>query len=86
MASLVDDALKMLREGGRVSALVDPELAVTLRLFEQGGRAALAGIVRQDYDVLKSRPQVSNATKAKLLAGALADKAWSIISTQGRRL
>ena len=86
MAGLVDDALKMLREGGRVSALVDPELAVTLRLFEQGGRAALDGIVRQDYDVLKSRPQVSKVTKAKLLVGALADKAWGAIAKQGRKL
>ena len=76
MASLVDDTLKMMREGGRVSALVDPELSVTLRLFEQGGRAALEGIVRQDYDVLRARPQVSKSTKVKLLAGALAGKAW----------
>ena len=82
MASLVDDALKMLREGGRVSALVDPELAVTLRLFEQGGRAALDGVVRQDHDVLKARPQVSKATKMKLLVGALADKAWGTLSAK----
>ncbi len=82
MASLVEDALKMLREGGRVSARVDHELAVTLRLFEQGGRAALEGIVRQDYDVLKSRPQVSKGTKVKLLAGALADKVWGTLSAK----
>ncbi len=82
MVSLVEDALKMLREGGRVSARVDHELAVTLRLFEQGGRAALEGIVRQDYDVLKSRPQVSKGTKVKLLAGALADKVWGTLSAK----
>ena len=82
MASLVDETLKMLREGGRVSALVDPELAVTLRLFEQGGRAALDGIVRQDYDVLRARPKVSKATKAKLLLGALADKAWGTVASK----
>ena len=86
MASLVDDALKMLREGGRVSALVDRELAVTLRLFEQGGRAALDGIVRQDYDVLRARPSVSKTTKAKLLAGALAGKLWGSVAARGARL
>ena len=87
MASLVDDTLKMMREGGRVSALVDPELSVTLRLFEQGGRAALEGIVLQDYDVLRARPQVSKSTKFKLLAGALAGKAWGSMApgTKGRR-
>ena len=85
MASLVDDALKMLREGARVSALVDRELAVTLRLFEQGGRAALDGIVRQDYDVLAKRPSVSKVTKMKLLTGALAGKLWGGLAPKGDR-
>jgi len=64
----------MLAEGGRISGEVDRELAVTLRLFEGGGRAALDGIVAQDYDVLARRPSVGKATKMRLLAGALAGK------------
>ncbi len=49
-----------------------------------GGRAALDGVVAQDYDVLRKRPSVSKATKAKLLAGALVGKGWSW-SARGRR-
>ena len=50
---------QMLSEGGHDSTReVDADLAVTLKLFEQGGRAALDGIVAQDYDVLRRRPSV----------------------------
>jgi len=85
MQFLVEYAGTMLREGGQIADEVDAELAVTLRLFEQGGRAALDGIVAQDYDVLKQRPSVSKATKAKLLAGALLGKAGSLFSARGPR-
>ena len=74
MQSLVETTGAMLREGGRISKTVDRELAVTLRLFEGGGRAALDGIVAQGYDVLRRRPSVSKATKARLLVGALGGK------------
>ena len=74
MQSLVETTGAMLREGGQISRTVDRELAVTLRLFEGGGRAALDGIVAQGYDVLRKRPSVSKLTKARLLAGALGGK------------
>jgi squalene synthase HpnC len=83
MKYLVDYAGEMLAEGGAIATRVDAELAVTLRLFEAGGRAALDGIIAQDYDVLKCRPSVSKATKARLLAGALAGKFKSFFQ-QGR--
>lgn len=83
MQFLVDYAGGMLRDGGSIAAEVDAELAVTLRLFEQGGRAALDGIVAQDYDVLKQRPSVSKATKMKLLGGALFGKAASLFARRG---
>ncbi len=85
MRWLVEYAGAMLADGGRVASLVDHELAVTLRLFEQGGRAALDGLVAQGYDVLSQRPSVSKATKLKLLAGALAGKAAGIFSRRGPR-
>ena len=78
MSSLVADAGAMLAEGGRVADEVDAELAVTLRLFEQGGRAALDGVIAQDYDVLRQRPSVSKTTKLRLLAGASAAKLASM--------
>ena len=83
MKYLVDYAGTMLAEGGLIASRVDPELAVTLRLFEAGGRAALDGIIAQDYDVLKRRPSVSKATKVRLLASALGGKFKSLFK-QGR--
>jgi squalene synthase HpnC len=85
MQFLVEYAGTMLRDGGRIADEVDAELAVTLRLFEAGGRAALDGVVAQDYDVLKRRPSVSKATKMKLLAGALFGKATSLFAAKGPR-
>jgi squalene synthase HpnC len=85
MKFLVEYAGTMLRDGGEIANQVDAELAVTLRLFEQGGRAALDGIIAQDYDVLKQRPSVSKTTKARLLAGALAAKAASLFGARGPR-
>jgi squalene synthase HpnC len=80
MEYLVGYAGAMLADGGRISQQVDRELATTLRLFEQGGRAALDGVIAQGYDVLARRPSVSKGTKAKLLAGALVGKALGVFS------
>jgi len=85
MHSLVEYAATMLREGGAIADAVDAELAVTLRLFEAGGRAALDGIIDQDYNVLARRPSVSKATKVRLLAGALLGKAGSLFAPRGPR-
>jgi squalene synthase HpnC len=78
MESLVDYAGAMLAEGGEIANRVDAQLAVTLRLFEQGGHAALDGILAQNCDVLKRRPSVSKLTKIKLLAAALVGKGASV--------
>ncbi len=83
MQFLVDDAASLLAEGGRIAATVDAELALTLRLFEQGGRAALAGVRAQGYDVLSRRPSVSKSTKLKLLGGALLGKAVAMFAPKG---
>ncbi len=80
MQFLTDYAGTLLAEGGRIAHEVDAELAVTLRLFERGGRAALDGIIAQDYDVLTARPSVSKVTKARLLLAALGMKAASLFA------
>ena len=85
MQFLVEYAGTMLREGGEIANQVDAELAVTLRLFQQGGRAALDGVIAQDYDVLKQRPSVSKARKMKLLGGALRGKVTSLFVRRGVR-
>ena len=85
MKYLVGYAERMLLEGAALVGTVDKQLAVTLGLFVNGGRAALAGIKAQDYDVLVRRPSVSKNAKAKLLAGALLGKMASLFSGGGPR-
>ncbi len=53
---------------------VDKELAVDLALFSRGGQEILRAVMRQDYDVLRSRPAISKPRKAALLVRALAGK------------
>ena len=43
MAYLVEYTRAMLLDGAKIAGTVDRELALTLRLFSQGGEAALAG-------------------------------------------
>ena len=74
MEELVVRTRGMLTEGGAIAGLVDKELAVTLRLFRQGGDAILDGITQQNFDVLRGRPVVTKWKKVQLLAGALLDK------------
>jgi squalene synthase HpnC len=69
--ALVERTRAMLREGAALPRMVDAELRVTLELFAKGGEAILAGIVAQDYDVLRGRPVVTRRKKAMLLLGAL---------------
>jgi squalene synthase HpnC len=74
MQFLVVDARARLTRGQRITTLVDPDLASTLRLFVNGGHAILDAIAAQDYDTLRSRPIVTKAAKLRLLGGALAGK------------
>lgn len=89
MIYLTDRTAALLQEGAVLPSMVDPELAVTLRLFERGGRAALDGIIAQDYDVLRARPSVSKRAKVRLLLsvlpGAIVSKAARLIGRGGSR-
>ena len=84
MAYLVEYTRAMLLDGAKIAGTVDRELALTLRLFSQGGEAALAGVVAQGYDVLAKRPSVGKGTKAMLLARALGGKAMTLLPGGGR--
>ena len=68
----VDRAEAYFRAGDALVRLVPRELAVDLRLFGDGGRAALQAIERRDYDVLTARPRVSSARRAWLALRAAA--------------
>ena len=83
MEHLVAATGAMLDDGARLCDTVDRQLAVTLRLFVGGGRAALDGIIAQDYNVLARRPSVSKSAKARLLAGALGGKLRSLLPGRG---
>lgn len=72
--ALVERTRDLLRQGSALPSLVDPELAVTLRLFSSGGEAILDGIARQGYDTLRGRPVVSRTRKLFLLLQAIAGK------------
>jgi phytoene/squalene synthetase len=74
MQDLVVRTREMLLEGGCISEHVDRELAVTLDLFRKGGEAILNGIAAENFDVLRGRPVVSKARKARLLMEALVGK------------
>ncbi len=83
MKFLVEDARSDAARGWAIAAMVDRELAVTLRLFEQGGEAILDGIAAQGYDVLARRPSVSKAKKVRLLAGRWLGKALQACLSPG---
>ena len=60
----------MLQAGAKLPETVDAELAVTLRLFAQGGEAILDGIAAQGFDTLRGRPVVSKRDKAQAAGGS----------------
>ena len=67
---LVDQAELMLVQGESLAGRVPAELKLPVKLFVAGGRAVLAAIRRQRYDVWSRRPIVGRLTKLRLLAQA----------------
>jgi squalene synthase HpnC len=80
MEFLVVDARARLDAGARISTLVDRELASTLELFVDGGRAILDAIAAQGFDTLRERPKVTKAVKMQLLLGAVGRKLRHLLS------
>ena len=68
----VDRAEAYFRLGDALLPLTPRELAVDLRLFSDGGRAALRAIAAQNYDVLAARPRVGRPRRALLALRAAA--------------
>jgi squalene synthase HpnC len=67
---LVEQAELMLVQGESLAGRVPAELKLPVRTFVAGGRAILAAIRRQRYDVWSRRPTVGRLTKLRLLAQA----------------
>ena len=59
------------RRGEPLLETLPREARIDVELFLRGGRAVLAAIERQDYDVWSARPRVSKYRKARLLGGAV---------------
>ncbi len=70
LRELVVETRAMLLEGAPLIDQVDRELAATLRLFTQGGLAILRAIEQIGFNTLSRRPEVSRATKLRLLLNA----------------
>lgn len=60
----------LLCEGLALADCVEPRLAFEVRLFAWGGLAILDAIAAQGFDVFASRPTLSRAAKAALIARA----------------
>ncbi len=70
----VDFARSLFEQGLPLIGLVGRELALDLDLFSRGGLAILRAIEQHDYDVLRARPSLSNATKLALVLRAMSGK------------
>jgi squalene synthase HpnC len=73
---VVDQADWMLAAGQPLLQGVSRELRVPLQLFIGGGRAILAAIRRNRYDVWSRRPTVSRLTKLRLAGQAYLQSFW----------
>jgi squalene synthase HpnC len=76
LQSLVKQADAMLVAGQPLVRKVCRELQVPVQLFVGGGRAILAAIRRNDYDVWSRRPTVSRFTKLRLAGQAYLQSFW----------
>jgi squalene synthase HpnC len=68
----VDRTRALFDEGTALLPLLDPPVRRQISLFEQGGRAVLRAIERQNYDTLSRRPSLSARQKGRLIFKALA--------------
>lgn len=73
---LVAQADEMLVAGLPLTRSASRDLQLAVRLFIGGGRAILAAIQRNDYDVWSRRPTVSRLTKLRLAATAYLQTMW----------
>ena len=71
MREIVGIARELFERGLPLAGMVNGRLAVDIDLFSRGGMLVLEKIEAQDYNVLRRRPTVTKAERAKLLLSAL---------------
>lgn len=67
----VERARACFDEGAALLPMLAPSVRRQISLFEQGGRAILRAIERQNYDTLSRRPSLSKWQKGRLMFKAL---------------
>jgi squalene synthase HpnC len=70
----VERARDLFARGLPLVKMVDRELAIDLELFSRGGQEILNAIERQDFDVLRARPEISKSRKLLLVLRAAMGK------------
>ena len=76
MREVVERARELFFEGLPLADMVDRRLGTDLELFSRGGLRILEKIEKMDYSVLRKRPHISKADRARLLISALARRAF----------
>jgi squalene synthase HpnC/squalene synthase HpnD len=77
MKSLISRTRELFEAGLPLTQRVDGALRIDLELFSRGGLAVLDSIEAAGYDTLRHRPALTKLTKLRLLAGALAARAFA---------
>jgi len=72
MKDAVNYAQELFAKGLPLSGTLDRRLALDIELFSRGGMKVLDKIRAQDYNVLRSRPSVSQSERLALLLRSLA--------------
>jgi squalene synthase HpnC len=81
----VDRTRRLFDEGAKLLPLLEPAVRRQISLFEQGGRAILQAIVRQNYDTLSHRPSLSALQKGRLMLKALGVAVMQKLSPQSQQ-
>ena len=74
MKELIARTRELFSAGAPLTRLLDLNLRVDIELFSRGGLAILKAVETSGYNTLERRPSLTNWTKGRLLAGALASK------------
>ena len=77
MREIVEKTRELFLVGLPLIGMVNRRLSLDLDLFSRGGLRVLDKIVRQDYNVLASRPSISKAERVGLLLESLGRLAFS---------
>ncbi len=68
---LVERTWPLFAEGRKLWPMLAPDVRPSVKLFTRGGESVMRAIERIDHQTLDQRPKLSEATKLKLIVGAM---------------